>query len=451
MKKQISILVFSGVLALNLAACQTSGPAAPTETSFPVTETTVPVTETTAVTETTVPTEPAPVWDFDTAPVIDKTLLYEGEGLKITALDLRYEADRAILRFRMENSDQRDFYLCWNESSSPLLGVNGRYVPVSGDFLPIYTGESLEYSMELPYETLLDLGIRSISQISFCLTEQDFSTGILTVSTKADCPSFWETVTEEPQSLSWKVLYSSDVCAFQNKEIRHTGSALIETEQGKQLFFLDFENTSRDIRVLYPCEAALNGLHLAQYGDMITLLPGGHGQIVIDLKQWNDDNYLDVLGIDGIGTLELQLAVYTEKRESLLRPTSLKITVDESQPAFTGAGKVVYEEAPIALSYVGTFPARSQETGDLNLVLIWNNRTDGPFMCQAESLTYNDKEVPIYKNSLRLENNGLGILTITIPADSAEGIDPASGSFTLDTQERFSRSSAQLSYVLPNS
>ena len=123
MKKQ-RILLTLCLCSLLLSGCgEEPAPTAAPETSAPAvtetaTETTEAPTEETVL-ETTEETQPF-LYDFDRTPQIEKTLLYDGADLKLTALELLYEPEQAVLVLQAENPGTVALHVQVTQELSPL-------------------------------------------------------------------------------------------------------------------------------------------------------------------------------------------------------------------------------------------------------------------------------------------------------------------------------------------
>ena len=435
MKKEL--LALCCMAALSLTACAPASPAP----EKPIMEaTTAAETEavTTAATEEQAPRETLP--PFDRTPEIEKEVLYDAEGLKITALSLKYEEKQAVLSIRMENTGPRDYFLSLNEHGSPLLSVNGRYVPVYLDYLSVFIDETMDYDILLDYGLLQSYGISAISEIALCLTEEAFSTGVMKVSTGEKSKSFIETLGDRKVD---PPLFDSKESFFEAEGVKHTAAVVADDEQGHRCMYLDFKNTGDEIRLLRMSEETLNGLHLIPHGDMITLMPGDHGQIILDLSSWKRENHLDALGMENLGTLQFQLSVLEQDTTILLKPSTVTLPLDEKIPEWEPKGKVISPEGEQSLYFVDAVPGSDGKT---DFVFVWVNDSGVRFVGQVQSLAYEGKELPTENQSISLYGEGKAVLVIT--ADLEAGKVPASpnGTFTLNTYQRIGGSGDRASF-----
>lgn len=434
MKKEI--LALSCAVALSMTAC---APAAPAPGTQP-TEITAAETEavTTAVTETQAPRETFP--EFDQTPEIEKTLLYDAGGLKITALSLKYEENQAALSIRMENTGDRDYFLSLNEHGSPLLSVNGRFVPVYLDYLSVFIDETMVYDILLDYDLLQSYGITSISEIAMCLTEGDFSTGVMKVSTGEKSKSLMKTLREREID---PPIFDSKESFFEAEDVKHTATIVADDAQGHRCIYLDFKNNGEKIRLLRMSEESLNGLHLIPHGDMITLMPGDHGQIILDLHNWKRENHLDTLGIEKVGTLQFQLSVLEQDTTILLKPSAVTMQLDEKIPDWKEKGRVISPEGEQSLYFLEAVEGKGGKT---DFVFVWVNDSGVRFVSQVQSLAYEGKEIPAEKQSISLYGQGKAVVVITADLEAGKVPDSAPGTFTLNTYQRIGGSGDRASF-----
>ena len=164
MWKRMLCLITAAIMLLALAACGSEEPTQPA-TAAPTAAPTQPTTE--------APTE-APddgaidlaafIRDFQRGGTITEQVVYDAEGVTVTASSIRYDSiTGAAILFKARNTTQEDILIQMDAAA-----VNGYMIRV--DFsLAVAAGKSAEGEMTVPYTALALAGIDVIATVEFTM------------------------------------------------------------------------------------------------------------------------------------------------------------------------------------------------------------------------------------------------------------------------------------------
>lgn len=423
-------------LSLVLSGCGTQMPQDTTdetveETALVTTAVTTEPTEETAA-ETTVATEP-PI-AYDQTPEIRETELFSRMGIKVTANTLTYGDREATLHFTIESDREDELFFSPDQGSAHLLAVNGITFPAQPVTYRAGPGETVHARLVFPYEDLLKLGITQISEIRFSLEGEEVSTGLMQISTGVPRENLVTRILKKNEDLPLEILHLDLQSGYNQGGVRHAATILARDPEGREHLLLDFENYGGDVVLMSLGERAVNGLQLRSEENIVTLLPGCHSLLSYDLNKLESENHLKDLGIEKLGNFSLSLSLFRQNLLPIRPAQTMKVTLDPAVPDYQYPGEPVLGVENLQIFYAGA--RKAEETGDLTLLLVCDNRTNAPFFIQASSLSYGDQEIPVESVSLHMPGNGCGIFAVPISGEAAEGIDIHAGSFTLNTLQK---------------
>ena len=160
--KRILCFILLAVLVCSLAACG-EPVAEPTETVPPTEATEDPPTESEGELDLK-----AFIEAFDTAPAIDESVIYDDQGVIVTAKSIAYDPiNGPVLTLSVQNSGESAVTV-----QSDLSSVNG-YMLDAPFTVECPAGKSVDGRMELSYRSLALAGISVIGRVEFILRVMD--------------------------------------------------------------------------------------------------------------------------------------------------------------------------------------------------------------------------------------------------------------------------------------
>ena len=401
--KSALALICASLLAFSFAGCA-GAPPEKTETTAAL-ETAAPAE---AVTEA--PAEP----EYDPTAAIEKTVLYDENDFTVTALELVREENQAVFRFRMENMGREPLQVRSSLAGASAVTVNHLSLADAPGQWDIDVGYSVEGEYVFPLETLKQYGISAISEISFVLYTDSFSTGVLTVHTQAPMVTLEEMLREEKELPDWKVEELREDGTYEQGKVRQTMTAIVQDASGNELLFLGLENTGDQPMILEMLSSQINGLTLPTfYGDMV-LMPGTMGFVRVNLTEEWEENNLSQLGMEKIGSFRLRVNLYDSNREPIGTDGCMETVLDDTVPEFAVQGEPIWDKDGLEVYQLGCFDV-PYDPESVGLCLVWHNTSGVPVGATPCNLSINGTGVSVGGDSITAgtEESVLGYVAVS--------------------------------------
>ena len=357
MKKSIALLLVSCLL-LALAACSptesSSSEPGPSSSSIS-SDTAAQEPESDAVEETSsAPQESVP--SFDTTATIQETVLYEENGVKITATGLECSLSQVALDLTIENNSSQDLSF-----SSATLGyscnaVNGIMVDDGYVNCEVAAGKIANETVSFSTQQLLLYGIDRVSriQMGFTITDADYNsiyTDPTVVQTSigesykqpADC--FQKAVQNSAiqSGLGFTLSYFQTESIFDQNGVQVVSSGLLQNSSGEQMLFLEVVNTGEQPVYFSTSDIAFNGLVVHSYNwssDLI--LPGARRVVTIDPGKVFEEEFWSAYGMENLGSVAMNVILRDQDGNDLTTAALLQVKLAQDVPAVNAEGIEVY-------------------------------------------------------------------------------------------------------------
>ena len=224
---------------------------------------------------------------------IAETVLYEADGIKVTAKSLEDGLFGAEVKLLIENDSSKNILI-----TSSSVSANGYMMPTAALYAEVAAGKKANESLTLMSSELDQCGIETLAEMQFYLQIQDpetwetiKTTDLITLATSA-------TGYTQPVDDSGDVLYNENgykiVCKGLKQDIIWDGTVV---------FYM--ENNSNKAVSIYAENVSVNGF-MQEVGLWSDLRPGTKmidGMSMIDLSD------LEITNIDEIKTIEFNLRI----------------------------------------------------------------------------------------------------------------------------------------------
>ena len=224
---------------------------------------------------------------------IAETVLYEADGIKVTAKSLADGLFGTEVKLLIENDSSKNILI-----TSSSVSANGYMMPTAALYAEVAAGKKANESLTLMSSELDQCGIETLAELQFYLQIQDpetwetiKTTDLITLATSA-------TGYTQPVDDSGDVLYNENgykiVCKGLKQDIIWDGTVV---------FYM--ENNSNKAVSIYAENVSVNGF-MQEVGLWSDLRPGTKmidGMSMIDLSD------LEITNIDEIKTIEFNLRI----------------------------------------------------------------------------------------------------------------------------------------------
>lgn len=323
MIKRLLCLILAVLCASALAACgDDAADVAPTASETAAADTAAPTDPESTGSETPDPTlAPAAqgmdlaafIRTFDRTPQLAEQVICDSNGVKITAVGLRYDPiSGPAVRFRAESAAERT-----KAVRADTCAVNGYMMPVSLS-LTLRAGEKTEGEMFIPYSSLALAGVEKLAtvELSLELTDPDSFktlTSLEPVVMQTTAADYEQTYDDEGQ----KIFDEKGVCIV----LKGIDRARQISEYPALIVYM-VNDSDRCVSV--QAETLLvNGYELTP-AMTATVLPGKHAVDVVAFFDMDLDEY----DIEEIETVEISFRIVDEKTWETIAQTKT-VPVDD--------------------------------------------------------------------------------------------------------------------------
>ncbi len=214
----------------------------------------------------------ATLGEFDTKPTIEQTVLYDENGVKITANGLTYDNFSAQLSVSVENNSDKNLSFVCGSAGYSVNSVNGYMVEDGYMNCELMPGENKTENLTYNFSTLNVFGINKIAdmEIGFSIKDDDYNytyTGPLAIKTSAadsynyDKNSYRAVLKNGALQKRFDTVrnYFSEEQLFNQYNVCISSSAVFTNVDGEPSLLLEVENNSSDTVYVSLRDMFING------------------------------------------------------------------------------------------------------------------------------------------------------------------------------------------------
>ena len=252
MKKILSTVLFLSLL-VSLASCTTSSPEASSQTVSTGNS--------------------ATLQEFQKTAMIEETVLYDAQDVRITATGLSYNSTSVDINLDIENNSNKDLSFTACTLGYSCNSVNGYMIPDGYLNCDVTAGKKANDTITLSYDALMVYGIFELSDIElgFTITDDDYNkiyTGPCPLKTSLadthnyDTPYYREMITSKAlqNAFAYSVSYFSDDALYDQNGISIVSSALCVNKDDETVLLLEIVNGSNETVDVTTSQVSVNGL-----------------------------------------------------------------------------------------------------------------------------------------------------------------------------------------------
>jgi hypothetical protein len=326
---------------------------------------------------------------FDTSATIENTILYNENGLVITATGLTYNYYYAEIKLQFENNTDYDYQFISSSNGYHCNSVNGIMTPGEGYVnCTVKSGSTAYDTARFQFSSLKRLGITCLADIELAFditnnSEQIYSQPIAINTSlsnmydysKNHYQQFVEDGTLEGM-LGVELLFYETEERYSQDGIKVISNALLENEDGDVILLVEAENTSNKPVNIFVKDISVDNFLIYSYNcDDTTIAPGKRCVLDVNISKLIKEPYWDLYGITGFESLkycvklkDMQYMEITDPKTVTIQP-HIGVTVEKSF-------QELYIENGIQILLGGIVDEDNEYTDDLNAVIIINNQTE---------------------------------------------------------------------------
>lgn len=363
--------------------------------------------------------------EFKKTATIEETVLYNDNGIVITAKDLTYEDSGVTLNVLLENNRDEEL----NFSSGLCNSVNG-YTLYGGDLdCYIASGEKADEEMYFSYNEMRWHGIYELAELGLRFTAADYSgfkaeTDFVILKTSAfdsytfNPNGFQDTVTSNAakNELDYSVDFFGTEELYNSSGIRLVSQTMTSEDHGTMMY-LEFVNDSSKTVVVSIDRAALNGLVFnSGCWNWRMLSPSTHCVIAIDLEAAVKAEYREVLGINEIVSLSFDVVLENIDNDVIEEGKRVSVNISDASVPFDKTGIEAYNNDGMRLVFKGFIEEPSEYSYLVYALFIVENSTGEERYVDVDydSLSINGSMAAFVRCSRTLLDGEFAILDIEI-------------------------------------
>ncbi len=373
---------------------------------------------------------------WTSTPSIEETVLYEENGVRITATALNYSTSEAALDLTIQNETDTRLTFRSNTYSYAVNSVNGCMIAEGNLDCDVTPGNSARESVSFSRDGLMFCGITEIADIEVGIAisgdgMEDIYTGPLSVRTSladtcAYSPDAFRDAITSPTvqgTLQFSLPFFSDEVICDQAGLVIESSALVTSGNGESMVLLETRNTTETALSVRLSDIAINGLLVSPGSWSTTLIsPGKEAVLDVNLSRALDPSLWDTYGIRSVGSAGLTVQALDGNLDALTHPQPITITASSEEAVLDAAGTEVYSQNGIRLVSLGLRGPESPYSDDVRLLLMAENSSSQEVHIAGEydSLSVNGYMTDFLQDSVTLAPGTSAALILTLQGYSLE-------------------------------
>ena len=375
MKQMISLLL-SLVMVLALVACSDTTVSTHTPTSS---STTAPAQKPSA----------EMLEEFSKTATIEETIMVDEDDVRIIATTLDYNDYSAELELTIENNSKKNLCFTSGTLGYSCNSVNGMMVADGYLNCDVAAGKKAMDTISLSYASLQLYGIQEIAdiEIGFCAIDENYNYTYFTprqVTTSASGnydysqPRYQETIsgTAAQNTFNYEVPFFATDRLYEKSGVAVLSQALIRNSDSEVSLLLEVENQTQDMRIISVSNIVINNL-LVNGSNWCkeNIAPGKRGIIAINLSSVLDERYMELYGIENIGSIGFDLQQFDIDLNKITEQEAVSIKCADVSPVKT-SGEELYNQNGVRIVAKTVLEPASEYDSYFNVLLLAENNSN---------------------------------------------------------------------------
>lgn len=329
--------------------------------------------------------------EFDTTYTIEQTVLWDADGISVTATDLSYSGNFCELYLTIANNSGKDLSFTSGTMGYSRNAVNGYMVDDGYLSADITNGASSEEVMSFNIEQLMIYGITQVADISIGINAEDADGNTIQLYPMQVKTSVYDTYDYEADTFTYilnsglleaiyncSIDYSSDEELYNQGNVRIASHALITNTDGQKSFLFEIENNTENCVLGTTSGISVNGMTIYSYNWSIDAINSGTRRIAfISLNGLADINYMDIFGITDISGIGFTFGVTDTNNAEINSPVDITVPILGSSYDIDSSGEEVYNNNGIRIISKGIQHQEDEYTNyDYPVFLVENNSSE---------------------------------------------------------------------------
>ena len=368
-----------------------------------------------------------PVFKTDTT--ITETVIYDKEGVKITANSIEFMNEQLCVNFTFENGSSKTLRFVSGSVGYSCNSVNKCMIEDGYINCEVTAGAKAVEEMNIDIIELQMFGITEVAEIEvgFEISDDDYNdtyTGPLSIKTSAtgyDSSeiSFVNSIQnkELQDEYKYSVEYIGEEKLFDNASVSVNTECLATNSDEERLLFLELNNASDSQLYFVSQKISVNGIKIYEGNwSAVTLNAGSKAIETISIDDIVDKEILEKYGIKDINSITVYGSVEDFKDNTLVKPTEINIAVTSKESKADISGAEVYNSNDIKIISKGFYMSDDDYEDEIHLLLLVQNSSANEIAIESEynTLTLNTVMVDNTTERCKLAPSSFAVLDLEI-------------------------------------
>lgn len=384
---------------------------------------------------------------------ISETVMYDENGVKITATGLDYTNYSVELNLVLENNSGKDLSFISGSMGYSCNSVNGYMVSDGYLNCDVANGKKANDTISFSYDNLMICGISEIAdiEIGFDISDESYKrtyTGPIQLKTSVfeshdySKDYYIESITKRAMrnAFDYKVVHFSQDCLYDINGVKHLSSGLMINHNEEPAVLLEFENTTSETVHLATLDISINDLVInSSSWSSDTVNPGKRVIIDVELSSILDSKFWNIYGINDIGSVEITLSQSNSDREELAEDTSINFQIPGVKKKIDASGQEIYNKDGLRIISKAVLDDSSDYSSDMYVLLLAENKSGNTLTIDDEydSLSVNGYMTDYSYYSKEIPDGSCAVLAIKLWEFSLEDNNISSAADVKEVEVKF--------------
>lgn len=381
MKKLLSLLL-ALCCVVSLAACSntpsdsTELPASQGQMDNNVTETPEPTDEELEV--------------FGKNATVAETVMFEENGVKITATGLSYTNYSADLALTIENNSGKSLSFISGSMSYSCNSINGYMVSDGYLNCDVANGKKANDTISFSLDSLMLYGIDEIAdiEVGFDISDADYNhtySGPCQVKTSVFeshdyAPDYYqESITSSAvkKAFGYRITHFSQDCLYDEGGVKLLSSGVMVKQDGKTALLIELENTTDSMVYISTSDIALNDLVVySSNWSSDAINPGKRCIVDIELDSVLEPEYWGIYGIEAVSSVSLSMKQRNSDGNEITGDIPVMVHADGVTAGYDATGTEVYNSNGVRIVSKTVWADSSDYSNDMYVLLLATNNSE---------------------------------------------------------------------------
>ena len=328
--------------------------------------------------------------EFKKDATIGETVIYDENGVKITATELTYHNSSAEVKLLIENNTTEDLTFISGSMGYSCNAVNGYMISDGYLNCDVTAGNKAEETVSFGYDDIMAYGIFEIAdiQIGFDISgdsNKDVYTGPCSIVTSAAEGYDYEKLyyresiaSKEAQAqFGYSVPYFSDEAVYESNGLTIASQAVLTNNEDVTMLLLEVVNDTEQTVYTATTNIDVNGLRVySSTWSYDTVNPGNTAIVAVALESVFEPEFFETYGIGEIGKIGRTMSFRDGDGKEFAEPANVTVEIPGADASLDKDGTEVYSANDVRIIAKGAYDDPSEYSDEMHILLLVENTSD---------------------------------------------------------------------------